>query len=121
MKKSILSLLCLLTTAIGAFAANTSTITFTNYKDNTSTDALTLSTIQDQASAGADYISGFSCSNTYTGQYGIRLGQNKNDGDMTITFSDDITENVSKIEVDMSASKNPTKHAITINDTSFSL
>lgn len=111
MKKFLLSCLTLLMTIVTVQAAEQSyTITFATGKDNNQAAYKTTSAVTDVASAGASYLSGIKATtNASPGLNGLKIGQNKNNGNITLSLSADGQVKPTKIEIKVSANKNPTK------------
>ena len=117
MKKFLLSLLAVLCIGGIANADEASyTITFKNAANNNGQSLPTTSDIE----SGASYVKSISGELCYTGQYGLRLGQNKKpQGKMTVTLSNAI--DATKIVVEASANKNAAKQILAVNETSTTL
>lgn len=99
MKKFLLAFLVLLGTSLPILAEESSyTIEF---KSNTgdSSALLNATTGPQQIEAGADYVSGFSGANVYSGINGIKFSSSKTNGTMTLTLSSEGQVNATKIVV----------------------
>ncbi len=123
MKKLLLTLAAV----VGfGFAANADSYTIT-FKANPASSnqgpeikAATLTT--DVIESGADYVASFSdLKQAYAAcNYGLKIGANKQAGNITINLSDAGKVTASKIEIYASASKNATYQKLNVNGTEFS-
>lgn len=115
MKKFLLTLLCLVA-AVGASFAESYTIEF---KDNTSdsSSALNNSNYKEQVTNGADKITSFSCSSTYYGKTGLKVGKSSG-GNFTLTLSDLGKVNATSIVVKAKKWKSAEATTIKVGETS---
>lgn len=122
MKKLLLSLALLLPFLATAEIASWSVV-FKNAENNNSQTAFTNSTkIGDLCESGANNLKSISSTKlTYTGQYGIRIGQNKNPGNITFDIAEAAVVTPSKIILKVSANKNADKLKFQFNDKQYEL
>lgn len=115
MKKFLLTLLCLVA-AVEASFAESYTIEF---KDNANdgTQALTADNYKAQIISGIDYVSGFSCTRTYSGKTGLKVGSSSN-GVLTLTLSDLGKVNANSIVVNAKRWKNSETPTIKVGNES---
>ncbi|MCM1033947.1 MAG: hypothetical protein NC405_09400, partial [Odoribacter sp.] len=120
MKKFLLSLGFTLITAFIGFAEESSwTVAFKNADNNSSQTQLTTLTLNEFCDEGTNILTVKDGSSLfYTGQYGLRLGQNKKVGTINLGVNTDYQKTPTKVEISYSANKNADKITFTcsIND-----
>jgi len=108
-----------MTIAIANAAEQSYTIVFTTGADNNQAAYKTTSLVEDVASEGASYLASITAtSNASPGIYGLKIGQNKNDGNITLSLSSDGQVKPTKIEYKVSANKNAAKMTVVFNTSS---
>lgn len=122
MKKFLLSM-AVLAVGASAMAAETSyTIEFKTRADNNGANFTTETALADVASSGSDYLSAIAstdlCAN---GMYGLKVGQNKKNGSIELTLSDKGKVTPTKVELKVSANKNPAALEFQFNGTAYAL
>ena len=122
MKKFLLSM-AVLAVGASAMAAETSyTIEFKTRGDNNGANFTTETALADVASSGSDYLSAIAstdlCAN---GMYGLKVGQNKKNGSIELTLSDKGKVTPTKVELKVSANKNPAGLEFQFNGTAYAL
>lgn len=120
MKKLLLSLSALAMAAM-PMLAETVTITFAKGADNNQsayTTATEISSVIAEGSAGADILSAITVTDRVSpGQYGLKIGTNKDKGNITFAFADAL--NVNTITLKVSASKGA--QTLDVNGTEYSI
>lgn len=118
MKKFLLSLLTV-AAAISASAEQASwSVTFATGTDNSQAAWTTASSLTAVCSEGAANLSAITkTSNASPASYGLKVGQNKNTGDITFAIAESAQVLPTKIEVLVSANKNPGNIPVIINGT----
>lgn len=122
MKKFLLSM-AVLAVGASAMAAETSyTIEFKTRADNNGANFTVDTPLADVASSGSDYLSAIAstdlCAN---GMYGLKVGQNKKNGSIELTLSDKGKVTPTKVELKVSANKNPDGLEFQFNGTAYAL
>lgn len=122
MKKFLLSM-AVLAVGASAMAAETSyTIEFKTRADNNGANFSVDTPLADVASSGSDYLSAIAstdlCAN---GMYGLKVGQNKKNGGIELTLSDKGKVTPTKVELMVSANKNPAGLEFKFNNTAYAL
>lgn len=122
MKKFLLSM-AVLAVGASAMAAETSyTIEFKTRDDNSGANFTVDTPLADVASSGSDYLSAIAstdlCAN---GMYGLKVGQNKKNGSIELTLSDKGKVTPTKVELKVSANKNPDGLEFQFNGTAYAL
>lgn len=122
MKKFLLSM-AVLAVGASAMAAETSyTIEFKTRADNNGANFTDESTISDVVASGAEYLSAIASTNLCAnGQFGLKIGQNKKNGSIELTLSDKGKVTPSKVELLVSANKNPQGLTFKFNGTAYAL
>lgn len=122
MKKLLLSLAMAVGLVPAGFAQEKSySIDFENAADNSSQKT---ATVTDVVSAETQkYVASLEGKEgmVYTGQNGMRIGQNKKPGEVTLTLSAEGSVTATKVEVEVSANKNAAKQTISVNGTATTL
>ncbi len=123
MKKLLLTAICCILSCVSIFAeSQIIEIEFKTAKDNSAQKAPESldDVVAEDDQQYFNQTTPFAGSNYYTGQYGLRLGQNKNNGNVTLNFAQEIS-NVVSVELTVSANKNPTKLDVAIGDNQYAL
>lgn len=122
MKKLLLSLAMAVGLVPAGFAQEKSySIDFENAADNSSQKT---AAVTDVVSAETQkYVASLEGKEgmVYTGQNGMRIGQNKKPGEVTLTLSAEGSVTATKVEVEVSANKNAAKQTISVNGTATTL
>ncbi len=123
MKKFLLTLLVLLSLGFVASAEEKSwSVTFKTGANNNQAEWKTNSDMDNVCSDGAANFAGIkSVSKVSPGLYGLKIGQNKNTGNITFSIAENAQVLPSKIEVEASANKNANKLTFKVNNISKSL
>ncbi len=121
MKKFLLSLGFVTAAIFCSSAAETSwSVTFTNGKDNNQSAWSTTSAMTAVCSEGATNLTGLTAaSNCSPGLYGLKIGTNKGTGSASFGIATDKQVTPTKVEIEVSANKNPAKLAFKFNDTAM--
>lgn len=91
-------------------------IEFKSAGNNNGQKLPTFDDIEKQSTKCIDETKPFDGTYFYTGQYGLRIGQNAQNGTAIINFKEGILDTVTKIELQVSANKNPTNLNISIGN-----
>ena len=123
MKKLLLSILSVAAVSFATTAVETSyTITFLNGENNNGTEINAKTAVNSVVENGVDFVSGFSATTkTSLGLYGLKIGENKNAGAITVDLSANGKVKATKIEIQASANKNPLKQGFKVNGTAYEL
>lgn len=116
MKKLLLTAICCILSCVSIFAeSQTIEIEFKSAGNNNAQKAPESldDIVAENYQPFFNQTTPFAGSNYYTGQYGLRIGQNKNDGNVTLNFTQEIS-NVSSVELTVSANKNPAKLSVAL-------
>lgn len=121
MKKLLLSLGFMAAAAICSSAVETSwSVTFANGASNNETAWNTSSAMTAVCSEGAANLSGLTAASSASpGMYGLKIGTNKGTGSATFGIAADSQVTPTKVEIEVSANKNPAKMAFKFNDTAM--
>lgn len=123
MKKALLTLGIALCASLASFGVEKSyTIDFKTRADNNGANFTTTTALTDVASSGADLLSSIaSTTNCANGMYGLKVGQNKNAGSITLNLAAAAQVAPTKIELKVSANKSANSLVFKFNDTQYSL
>lgn len=107
MKKTLLTLGLAAMATLGLSAAETSwSVEFKNAANNTQSDFTTSTTLDTFVESGASYLTGVTATEFSSyGQYGLKVGQNKKNGSITLGIAPASQVNPTKVEVQYSCNK----------------